>query len=266
MLAQTVRRCADSGIVVLDVEAIRLTGPATTRAPAGAPGTAPAAATTPADPAAPGAATVPADPGAADGWGPVLETAAALGARYVNAICAGPDLDRLADAFAALTEAALPYGVRPVVEFMSYLPVRTLAAAVRIAARSRGGQILVDALHAQRCGVTPEDLAAVDPALIAYLQLCDAPRRPPPDLIGEARSARLLPGAGELPLRELIAALPPRIPIAVEAPDAAEDARQAPAERAAAAHRSLSAVLGQDSQNSQDTENSQDSQDTREHT
>ena len=116
MLAETVRRCADTGIRVLDVEGVRL-------------------------------GALPVD------YSATLEAAAALGARYVNAICDDPDLGRLSDSFAALTAAAAGYGIRAVVEFMAYRSVRTLAAAVAIAAASDGGGVLVDALHVQRCGV-----------------------------------------------------------------------------------------------------------------
>ena len=174
-----------------------------------------------------------------------LEAAAALGARYVNAICDDPDLGRLSDSFAALTAAAAGYGIRAVVEFMAYRSVRTLAAAVAIAAASDGGGVLVDALHVQRCGVRLDSLRAVDPALISYLQVCDAPLAAPgagsgagsgagrgggPGAAGaavaaamhEARAARLLPGEGELPLRELLEALPDGIAVAVEAPQSGD--------------------------------------------
>ncbi len=71
-------------------------------------------------------------------------------------------------------------GVRPVIEFTAYRPVRRLADAVGIAQRSGGGRILLDSLHIQRCGVTLAELAAVrPPALLSYLQLCDAPLRQP---------------------------------------------------------------------------------------
>ena len=109
----------------------------------------------------------------------MLEAAAELGARYVNAICDDPDLNRLSDEFGRLVEAAAPYGIRAVVEFMAYRSVRTLADAVAIAARSGGGGILVDALHVQRCGVRLAELRAVDPGLISYVQLCDAPLEAP---------------------------------------------------------------------------------------
>jgi sugar phosphate isomerase/epimerase len=204
MLAETVRRCAQAGVEVLDVEAIRL-------APQ------------------------------VDGWEPVLEAAACLGARYVNAVCEDVDLDRLSDHFGELVAAARPFGVRPVIEFMAYRSVRTLADAVAIAARSGGGGILVDALHVRRCGVGLDELADLEARLVAYLQLCDAPLAPPPDEVAEARTGRLLPGAGELPLGDLLAAVPGSVPVAVEAPHPA--GRREPAAFAARARRALDSVL-----------------------
>jgi sugar phosphate isomerase/epimerase len=214
MLAQTVRLCSDAGVEVLDVEAIRL-GPAVSPA----------------------------------GYEPALHAAAELGAWHVNALCEDPDLGRLADRFAELVTAARPFRIRPVIEFMAYRSVRTLADAVAVVGPSGGGGLLIDALHVQRCGVDLADLAAVDPSLIAYLQLCDAPLKSPDDELHEARAARLLPGAGELPLRGLLAALPADIPAAVEAPGqhAAANAEHADdADFAEAARRALGTVLAQD--------------------
>jgi sugar phosphate isomerase/epimerase len=204
MLAETALRSADLGITVLDVEAIRL-------GPRPAPFT------------------------------PVLETAAALGAGFVNAICEDQDLGRLAASFARLVEAARPYGVRPVVEFMAYRSVRTLAAATAVVAESGGGGLLIDALHVQRCGVSLGALRALDPALVTYVQLCDAPAAAPADQVAEARAGRRLPGDGELPLRALLAALPAGIPVAVEAPQ--RGAAGDPAAFAARARRALESVL-----------------------
>ena len=210
MLAQTALRLADTGIAVLDVEAIRLR---------------------------PWQGLRPAE------FTPVLEAAAELGARFVNAICEDPDLSRLSDEFGRLAEEARPYAVRPVIEFMAYRTVRTLDDAVAIAAGSGGG-VLIDALHVQRCGVSLDALRAVDPGLVSYIQLCDAPLAAPGGEgaeITEARDGRLLPGDGELPLLGLLAALPAGIPVAVEAPAAGAGAR--PAEFAIRARRALSSVL-----------------------
>lgn len=225
MLAETIRRCADTGVTVLDVEAVRLVAVRTSS------------------------------------YGPALEAAAALGARYVNAICDDPDLSRLSDSFCALTSAAAAYGIRAVVEFMAYRSVRTLSAAVAIAARSDGGGVLVDALHVQRCGVPLAALRAVDPGLVSYVQLCDAPLAAPgagpasADAMAEARAGRLLPGEGELPLLELLDALPDGIAVAVEAPASGGGGvvggGGGPAEFAARARRALDSVLSQSDSHSQ---------------
>ena len=60
----------------------------------------------------------------------------------------------------------------------------------------------------------------MSPALFDYVQPCDARATRPSDadIPLEARSGRLYPGDGELPLRELLAALPAGIPLSLEAP------------------------------------------------
>jgi hypothetical protein len=53
------------------------------------------------------------------------------------------------------------------------------------------------------------------------IQICDGPRASPASVDErrtEARTARLLPGDGELPLLELLAKLPADLTLAVEAP------------------------------------------------
>ena len=192
---------------------------------------------------------------------PVLETAAELGARYLNVICDDPDTGRFAERFATLAGLGRLYGVRPVIEFTAYRPVRTLADAVAIARSSAGGAILLDALHIQRCGVSLGELAGVHPALLSYVQLCDAPRAQPrglpvpalmprgqradhgDDAVLEARTMRLLPGEGELPLAELVGVLPSSLPVSVEAPSVAARGEFTPVEYAARARRALGALL-----------------------
>jgi len=209
MLTETVRRCQNTGVTVLDTEAIRLTPEA--------------------------------DVAAAE---PVLETAASLNARYVNAIGDDPDTERLSDRFGRLAAMAAPYGIRAVLEFMAYKTVRTLDDALAIAARSDGGGVLLDALHVQRCGTDIAQVADVEPRLLGYVQLCDAPLDPPEgDPVAEARTGRLLPGDGELPLTALLTALPPGTPVAVEAPSLSLRRELTPAQFAARARRSLDRVL-----------------------
>jgi hypothetical protein len=76
--------------------------------------------------------------------------------------------------------------------------------------------------------------------------ICDAVAAIPSesaDLIREARTGRLLPGEGALPLRDLVAALPPTIPLSIEAPVRASAGLPA-LERAQRAYRSMRALLG----------------------
>ena len=227
MLAETRRRCADAGVAVHAVEAIVIR-----------PG------------------------GGLSGCERVIETAAALGARYLNVICDDPDTERFSDLFAALVPQAWDAGVRPVIEFTAWRPVRRLADAVSIAQRSGGGRILLDSLHIQRCGVTLAELSQVPPALLSYLQLCDAPLRQPHGLlvpagaapggqperddtaVAEARAMRLLPGEGELPLTGLLDLLPAGMIVSVEAPSAAARTAASPAEYAARARRAVRRLAG----------------------
>jgi sugar phosphate isomerase/epimerase len=185
----------------------------------------------------------------------VLDAAARLGARFVNVVGYDPDESRLVDRFAALCEAASARGVRPGLEFMVYSTVRTLRDALRVVARAgqTNAAVVVDALHLRRSGGSPSDLAGVPAEQLPYAQLCDAPLEPvrPDDARArvEARTARLLPGDGELPLRELVDALPPGTALSVETPVAAL-ADRPPAERArlayAAAVRLLASPAGDD--------------------
>jgi sugar phosphate isomerase/epimerase len=108
-------------------------------------------------------------------------------------------------------------------ECMAWRRVASLPDAVRVveaAGRPNGGA-LVDALHLSRTGGSPADLAGVPPGLIASAQLCDAPAERPATeeaIIKEARSGRLPPSEGALPLRELVAALPDHAALSVEVP------------------------------------------------
>ncbi len=91
--------------------------------------------------------------------------------------------------------------------------------------------MLVDALHLFRSGgsvIEVAALAAQRPELFPYAQVCDAvDARPAPDAATarqEAAYARLVPGAGSLPLAQLVDALPPGCTLSVEAPPQEGDA------------------------------------------
>ncbi|HET7343792.1 MAG TPA: sugar phosphate isomerase/epimerase, partial [Methylomirabilota bacterium] len=113
--------------------------------------------------------------------------------------------------------------------------------------RRANASVLIDALHFSRSGGVPAHVAGVDPALLRYAQICDAGPDMPgaadtPALIREARTGRLLPGEGVLPLAALVAALPAGIPLAIEAPCRATAPLPA-AERARRAYRALAGLV-----------------------
>jgi sugar phosphate isomerase/epimerase len=213
LLRETLRRLADTGVSVLDTEFLRFEP----EQPVGIPEC-------------------------------FLEVSARLGAKNVLVMSAEPDEARTIDRFSELCDRAAPYGLQVCLEFAIYTGVRTLAHAADVVARSKraNASVLVDALHFSRSGGLPSHIAQVDRLLFRYAQICDAGSEMPdpsdtPALIREARTGRLLPGEGVLPLAELVAALPASVPLAVEAPCRAT--AELPAlERAKRAYRALSAL------------------------
>ena len=214
MLRETLLRLQDTGVTVLDTEFLRFEP----EHPIGVP----------------------------EGF---LEVSARLGAKHVLVMSAEPEEARTLERFGELCDRAAQYGLHVGLEFAVYTGVRTLARAAQVVAKAKRANtsVVVDALHFSRSGGLPTHIGQVDAALFRYAQICDASADMPapsdtPNLIREARTGRLLPGEGVLPLAELVAALPDGIPLAIEAPSRAT--ADLPAlERAKRAYRALSALL-----------------------
>ena len=152
----------------------------------------------------------------------LLETGADLGATSLTVSGDDSELSRLTDHYAALCQLAAGFGLRVDLEFMRWRAVATLQQArliVEGAGQANGG-ILLDALHLFRSGGEVAMLADIDPYWLRSVQLCDAPLQAPPEtqIITEAREGRLPPGQGQLPLAELLAALPGAVAVSVEMP------------------------------------------------
>ena len=214
LLGETLRRLEDTGVSVLDTEFLRFEPDQ----PIGIP----------------------------EGF---LEVSARLGAKNVLVMSAEPEEGRTFERFCELCDRAAVYGLQVGLEFAIYTGVRTLAHAADVVARSKraNASVLIDALHFSRSGGLPAHVARVDPSLLRYAQICDAgPDMPGPGdtaaLIREARTGRLLPGEGVLPLAELVAALPPSATLAIEAPCRAT-AHLPALERAKRAHHALSILV-----------------------
>jgi sugar phosphate isomerase/epimerase len=151
----------------------------------------------------------------------LVDTAAELGVAHVLVASGPAERSVVVERLAALCERAAPAGVTVVLEFLPIFSIGTLADALAVVdevARSNAG-VLVDTLHLARSGGGSDDLRRVSPDLVPYLQIADAPAT----LVGDDRNAlreealhgRLLPGDGELPLEEVLLAVP-SVPLSLE--------------------------------------------------
>jgi sugar phosphate isomerase/epimerase len=153
---------------------------------------------------------------------PVLDAASRLDAESVLTVINDPDLARAREVLAECCAAADPAGVKIALEFQPYSSVRTLDEAIAVV-KGVGMPnigIVLDALHLYRSGGQASDLRGVPADVLAFAQICDAPLVSPPasELRAEARGRRLYPGEGELPLFDLMDALPADIILDIETP------------------------------------------------
>jgi sugar phosphate isomerase/epimerase len=156
-------------------------------------------------------------------YGPAMALVGELGGRAVLTSVIDPDHNRAADKYAELCDLAAPYGVAVGLEYISFRDLKTLADAIAFVRRSgrKNSGVILDALHHSRVRGTPAEIAAADPAVLCYAQICDAgPDIPETEeaLMAEARTGRLVPGEGSLWLTEWLAALPPTMLVGLEAP------------------------------------------------
>jgi sugar phosphate isomerase/epimerase len=179
---------------------------------------------------------------------PVIETTHALGVPTIVANGFDPDLARFSALFGRYCEAAAAAGIRVALEFLPYSGVRHLDAAMRVISDSGADNagVLLDALHLERSGGTPRDIARLPANRIVFAQLCDAVRMNEPlsdeALLKEARTARLPAGEGELPLFDFLDALPAALEIEYEVARA-DLADRSPLEKARAAAEDASRFM-----------------------
>ncbi|MEI4485969.1 TIM barrel protein [Frigidibacter sp. MR17.14] len=172
----------------------------------------------------------------------------ALGARHVLVAGDDPDHARLAESFARFCALAAPHRLTADLEFMPWTRVPNLSTARAIveAAGAANGGVLVDALHFDRSDSTLEEIAALPPSRVNYIQLCDGPDPWDPsdaELIRVARGERLLPGLGGIDLAGVVRAAPPGVTVSVEIPHRALAAKVDAEGRAAMAIAGARAIL-----------------------
>jgi sugar phosphate isomerase/epimerase len=179
--------------------------------------------------------------------GEEMDIMAELGARGLGAVSMEPDAPRALDEFAVLAEMAHARGMLATIEFAPIQVVNSVAGALEIVRHVNQPhfRLLIDAMHFFRSGGQLAELTALDPALIGYAQLCDVPLSGD-DYMNEAMFGRRIPGEGELPLAEFVAALPKEIPIGLEIPMLAKaQAGIGPLERLRPAVAAARALLGE---------------------
>jgi sugar phosphate isomerase/epimerase len=161
-----------------------------------------------------------------------LDLAAELGGERINVVTMDKDAGRVIDQFAILSEMARVRGLATVSE-IGMGAMRRLPGAAEIAsAVGEGFALLIDTMHFFRLGSTVAQLAELDPALIGYVQLCDAPREGEGSYMEEAFLERRVPGEGDLPLGDLLALVPPEVVVSLEVPRrSAAEAGLGPEER-----------------------------------
>ena len=153
-------------------------------------------------------------------YGADLDVLCELGGARINAASIDRDVSRTLDGFATLAEMAETRGIETTIEIgpgpIAKLPAAL--AAVRHVNR-KNFRLLIDTMHFFRFGGSVADIAALDPDLIGYVQLCDVPSVSKfASYMEEALHERLAPGDGALPLLEFLRALPRHVVVSLEVP------------------------------------------------
>jgi sugar phosphate isomerase/epimerase len=113
-----------------------------------------------------------------------------------------------AEALRAVADLGAPHGIRYYLEPVAWTPLSSLAAAAAAveAAERDNVALVLDFWHLWQCGSTPDDVARLDPRLIAGIDFADSlgpAGSPSPD----QRSRWVWPGEGDIPLAEWVAAV-----------------------------------------------------------
>jgi sugar phosphate isomerase/epimerase len=150
-----------------------------------------------------------------------IELGARLGAKVLVAMNhVNADRDQVIEAFRVLVDLAADHGLGVNLEPLAMGKTRTLAEArdlIHDAAVDAG--IVFDTYHFARNGEPLEALRAIDPTLLRYVQISDAPASVSRRLWGaESCQDRRHPGEGDFALIDMLRLLPQNVPWAVEIP------------------------------------------------
>lgn len=152
-----------------------------------------------------------------------FESASKLGARIIQSASFDPDEARMVDNFADLCRLAASFDLVVGLEPMAFSPINSVAKALHVIdkAQAGNGRLIIDALHAHRCGEDFRALGMLPPGSTALFQLCDASAAAPVGRdaqMQEGRADRKLPGDGQIDLATLWKSLPTGLPVGLETP------------------------------------------------
>ncbi|HTQ17338.1 sugar phosphate isomerase/epimerase family protein [Mycobacterium sp.] len=150
-----------------------------------------------------------------------LDVMAELGAARINTLSFDRDRNRTFDQLATLTQLAAQRGIGTTVELAPGAtigdPPTVLAAIEHVG--SPDLRLTVDTMHWVRAGYGAAELREIGPEVIGHVQLSDTTLKPRmKSYMEEAMYERMAPGDGELPLAELLAAVPTDVVVGLEIP------------------------------------------------
>ena len=149
-----------------------------------------------------------------------LDIMAELRIPRINTVSLEPDRARTFDELAALTALAAERGIATCVEPVVGLSIADLPSALAAVEDVDRDEIslLIDTMHVARFGASADDLR-VPAQRIGYIQLSDTTLQPRMKIYAEeAMYERMTPGEGELPLADMLAALPDDRVVGFEVP------------------------------------------------
>jgi sugar phosphate isomerase/epimerase len=144
----------------------------------------------------------------------LFEAAAEFGAYHIkvgNIPGTPAEIPQLTEAFGELCQDAVARasGVDIVYEFMPFdVNVQTLDTALEVvqgAAQPNGG-LAIDTWHMAKLGIEPDELRRVPLEYLMWVELSDGQWANMEDAVDEVVNHRRLPGEGEFPIRDYIAA------------------------------------------------------------
>jgi sugar phosphate isomerase/epimerase len=150
-----------------------------------------------------------------------LDVMAELHIPRINTVSLEPDRARALDELAALTALAAERGIATCVEPVVGLSIADLPSAIAAVEYVNRDEIslLIDTMHVARFGASADDLRAIPAERIGYIQLSDTTMHKRMEHYAEeAMFERMVPGEGELPLLDMLTALPEDLVVGLEIP------------------------------------------------